>query len=46
MVSQYIYGNRAVAFLDVLGFQNKLKEFENEAVQFYAEFIVDNSEGN
>jgi len=46
MVSQYIYGNRAVAFLDVLGFQNKLKEFENEAVQFYAEFIADNSEGN
>ena len=46
MISQYIYGNRAVAFLDVLGFQNKLKEFENEAVQFYAEFIADNSEGN
>ena len=45
MISQYIYGNRAVAFLNVLGFQNKLKEFENEAVQFYAEFIADNSEG-
>ena len=26
----YIYTHRAVAFLDVLGFQNKLNEFEND----------------
>ena len=31
----YIYTHRAVAFLDVLGFQNKLNEFENEAVEFH-----------
>ncbi len=41
MIEQNIYGNRAVAFLDVLGFQNKLKEFENEAIQFYDDFTSD-----
>lgn len=41
MIEQYIYGKRAVAFLDVLGFQNKLKEFENEASQFYDDFTSD-----
>lgn len=41
MIEQYIYGKRAVAFLDVLGFQNKLKEFENEASQFYDDFTAD-----
>jgi hypothetical protein len=40
----YIYTNRAVAFLDVLGFQNKLKEFEDEAIQFYSDFVADNVE--
>ncbi|PKQ63778.1 hypothetical protein BZG02_07045 [Labilibaculum filiforme] len=40
----YIYTNRAVAFLDVLGFQNKLKEFEDEAIQFYSDFVADNIE--
>jgi len=30
---QYIYQDRAVVFLDVLGFQEKLKEFQNEAIQ-------------
>ncbi len=44
MISQYIYGNRAVAFLDVLGFQNKLKEFENEALQYYDNFVSANSD--
>lgn len=39
----YIYTNRAVAFLDVLGFQNKLKEFENEALQYYDNFVSANS---
>lgn len=29
------YSKRAVAFLDVLGFQNKLQEFENEAFDYY-----------
>lgn len=40
----YIYTNRAVAFLDVLGFQNKLKEFEDEAIQFYSDFVANNVE--
>jgi len=31
MTSEYIYRYRAVAFLDVLGFRNKLYEFEEEA---------------
>jgi len=30
---QYIYQERAVVFLDVLGFQSKLVEFQNEAVK-------------
>jgi hypothetical protein len=34
MPTQYTYTNRAVAFLDVLGFQNKLIEFEREAINF------------
>ncbi len=32
MSEEYIYQRRAVAFLDVLGFQEKLKEFEKEAI--------------
>jgi hypothetical protein len=35
MELEYKYTNRAVAFLDVLGFQNKLEEFEKEAIEFY-----------
>lgn len=31
MDQQYVYRNRAVAFLDVLGFRQKLIEFEAEA---------------
>jgi hypothetical protein len=31
-VEQYIYQDRAVVFLDVLGFQEKLKEFQQEAI--------------
>lgn len=31
MAQEYLYRNRAVAFLDVLGFRQKLTEFENEA---------------
>lgn len=31
MEQQYIYRNRAVAFLDVLGFRQRLNEFESEA---------------
>nr|WP_315232696.1 hypothetical protein [uncultured Flavobacterium sp.] len=41
MIEQNIYGNRAVAFLDVLGFQNKLKEFESEATDYYDNFVSD-----
>ncbi len=33
MEYQYRYSHRAVAFLDVLGFQSKLQEFENEAIE-------------
>lgn len=33
---QYIYSHRSVAFLDVLGFQNKLQSFEQEAIDFHA----------
>ena len=43
MIEQNIYGNRAVAFLDVLGFQNKLKEFESEATDYYDNFVSDES---
>jgi hypothetical protein len=38
MEHHYIYSHRAVAFLDVLGFQNKLKEFEDEAIEYYSNF--------
>lgn len=34
----YRYSHRAVAFLDVLGFQNKLKEFEDEAIEYHNVF--------
>ena len=34
MEHQYRYSYRAVAFLDVLGFKSKLKEFEEEAINF------------
>lgn len=48
MEHHYRYSQRAVAFLDVLGFQNKLKEFENEAKEYYKgnleETIVENLE--
>lgn len=43
MVNQYIYSDRAVAFLDVLGFQNKLTEFEAEAIQ-YRQNIADEND--
>ncbi|MFV0218684.1 hypothetical protein OBK23_03225 [Empedobacter falsenii] len=39
--SSHIYSYRAVAFLDVLGFQNKLSEFENEAIEFHNNFQDD-----
>ena len=32
--NKYIYNEIAVAFLDVLGFQNRLAEFEQEAIEF------------
>jgi hypothetical protein len=35
MINNYKYSHRAVAFLDVLGFENKLIEFEKEAIEFY-----------
>lgn len=35
MNNKYKYSNRAVAFLDVLGFQNKLSEFEEQAILFH-----------
>lgn len=31
---KYIYGHRAVAFIDVLGFQNKLSVFEQDAIDY------------
>lgn len=31
--NSYVYTHRAVAFLDVLGFKEKLKEFEQEAIE-------------
>jgi hypothetical protein len=34
MDKKYIFSERAVAFLDVLGFKNKLQEFEKEAIEF------------
>ncbi|OFY39387.1 MAG: hypothetical protein A2X18_04630 [Bacteroidetes bacterium GWF2_40_14] len=43
---EYIYGERAVAFLDVLGFQSKLLEFEREAVNFKDSHIDEQSEDN
>jgi hypothetical protein len=42
MENQYIYSNRAVAFLDVLGFQNKLTEFEAEAIQYHQNIAIEN----
>ena len=45
MEHQYRYSHRAVAFLDVLGFQNKLDEFENDAIEYYTNLPEDN-EGN
>ncbi|KAF5059675.1 hypothetical protein DSECCO2_333570 [anaerobic digester metagenome] len=48
MEHTYKYTSRAVAFLDVLGFQSKLKEFEKEAIEHRNAFpddeIVDESE--
>ncbi len=41
MEHQYRYSHRAVAFLDVLGFQSKLKEFEDEAIEYHNNFIED-----
>ncbi len=35
MTYNYKYSYRAVAFLDVLGFKNKLQEFEQDAEKFY-----------
>lgn len=37
----YYYENKAVAFLDVLGFKEKLNEFESEAIENYkvSEFV-------
>lgn len=40
----YQYNNRAVAFLDVLGFQNKLHEFEAEAINHHQNATEDNSD--
>lgn len=41
MNNQYVYNERAVAFLDVLGFKSKLQSFEKEAIEF-----KDNLENN
>lgn len=41
MEHQYRYSHRAVAFLDVLGFQSKLKEFEDEAIEYHNNFTDD-----
>ena len=41
MEHQYRYSHRAVAFLDVLGFQSKLQEFENEAIEYRNNFTND-----
>lgn len=41
MEQQYRYSYRAVAFLDVLGFQSKLKEFEDEAIEYRNNFTND-----
>ncbi|WP_154855135.1 hypothetical protein [Cyclobacterium xiamenense] len=43
MEHQYRYSHRAVAFLDVLGFQSKLKEFEDEAIEYRNNFTYDDS---
>lgn len=40
---QYRYSYRAVAFLDVLGFQSKLKEFEDEAIDYRNSFTDDDN---
>lgn len=37
---EFIYSERAVAFLDVLGFQNKLTEFENEAIEYKNNYVA------
>lgn len=43
MEHNYVYRNRAVAFLDVLGFRQKLNEFENEAKHNNHESITENT---
>lgn len=43
MEHQYRYSHRAVAFLDVLGFQSKLKEFEEEAIEYRNNFSDDDN---
>jgi hypothetical protein len=35
MDERFKYSHRAVAFLDILGFENKLIEFENEAFSYH-----------
>lgn len=39
-MSEFIYRNRAVAFLDVLGFREKLKTFESEAKKYISDNIA------
>jgi len=42
-VNEYIYQDRAVAFVDVLGFRDKLNEFEQDAktrITEGAEYLV------
>lgn len=43
MDHQYRYSYRAVAFLDVLGFQSKLKDFEDEAIEYHNNFTDEGS---
>lgn len=43
---EYKYSHRAVAFLDVLGFQNKLEEFEKEAIEYYSNSNISMEEEN
>jgi predicted AAA+ superfamily ATPase len=37
MENLYLYFDKAVAFLDILGFQNKLREFEEDAIAYYTD---------
>jgi hypothetical protein len=44
MSNYFLHKHRAVAFIDVLGFKGKLKEYETEAINHYNEYSDDDSE--